>query len=99
MEKQNNAVGRRKEAVARVYMSKGTGSITVNGKEYKAYLKKLTQKIGFFQKKYVPYLIYSIATSFNYQSDSSPPTPRRGTKKLFFVMTYGLLNQEKGFFD
>jgi small subunit ribosomal protein S9 len=37
MEKQNNAVGRRKEAVARVYMSKGTGNITVNGKEYKAY--------------------------------------------------------------
>ncbi|MBA3829684.1 MAG: 30S ribosomal protein S9 [Taibaiella sp.] len=37
MEKQKNAVGRRKEAVARVYMSKGTGSITVNEKEYKAY--------------------------------------------------------------
>ncbi|MBS1777404.1 MAG: 30S ribosomal protein S9 [Bacteroidetes bacterium] len=37
MEKQKNAVGRRKEAVARVYLSKGTGSITVNGKEYKNY--------------------------------------------------------------
>jgi small subunit ribosomal protein S9 len=37
MEKQKNAVGRRKEAVARVYMSKGTGTITVNGKEYKQY--------------------------------------------------------------
>ena len=37
MEKQKNAVGRRKEAVARVYMSKGTGNITVNGKEYKNY--------------------------------------------------------------
>ncbi|WP_276132819.1 30S ribosomal protein S9 [Polluticoccus soli] len=37
MEKQKNAVGRRKEAVARVYMSKGTGTITVNDKEYKAY--------------------------------------------------------------
>lgn len=37
MEKQNNAVGRRKEAVARVYMSKGSGNITVNGKEYKQY--------------------------------------------------------------
>jgi small subunit ribosomal protein S9 len=37
MEKQKNAVGRRKEAVARVYLSKGAGSITVNGKEYKAY--------------------------------------------------------------
>ncbi len=37
MEKQKNAVGRRKEAVARVYVNKGTGNITVNGKEYKAY--------------------------------------------------------------
>lgn len=37
MEKQKNAVGRRKEAVARVYLAKGTGNITVNGKEYKAY--------------------------------------------------------------
>ncbi len=37
MEKQKNAVGRRKEAVARVYMSKGTGNITINGKEYKNY--------------------------------------------------------------
>ncbi len=37
MEKQKNAIGRRKEAVARVYMSKGTGTITVNSKEYKAY--------------------------------------------------------------
>jgi small subunit ribosomal protein S9 len=37
MEKQKNAVGRRKEAVARVYMSKGAGAITVNGKEYKNY--------------------------------------------------------------
>jgi len=37
MEKQKQAVGRRKEAVARVYMSKGTGNITVNDKEYKAY--------------------------------------------------------------
>jgi small subunit ribosomal protein S9 len=37
MEKQKNAVGRRKEAVARVYISKGTGDIKVNDKEYKAY--------------------------------------------------------------
>jgi small subunit ribosomal protein S9 len=37
MEKQKNAVGRRKEAVARIYLSKGTGNITVNEKEYKAY--------------------------------------------------------------
>ncbi len=37
MEKQINNVGRRKEAVARVYLSKGAGNITVNGKDYKNY--------------------------------------------------------------
>ncbi|RYD78284.1 MAG: 30S ribosomal protein S9 [Sphingobacteriales bacterium] len=37
MEKQKNAVGRRKEAVTRVFLSKGDGAITVNGKDYKTY--------------------------------------------------------------
>jgi small subunit ribosomal protein S9 len=37
MEKQKNAVGRRKEAITRVFMSKGTGNITVNDKNYKQY--------------------------------------------------------------
>lgn len=32
-----NAIGRRKTAVARVYMSPGTGAIQVNGKEYTQY--------------------------------------------------------------
>lgn len=37
MEKQKNAVGRRKEAVTRVFISKGEGKITVNNKDYKVY--------------------------------------------------------------
>ncbi len=37
MDKQINAIGRRKEATARVYLSKGNGAITVNGREYKQY--------------------------------------------------------------
>ncbi|WP_295126577.1 30S ribosomal protein S9 [uncultured Chitinophaga sp.] len=37
MEKQKNTIGRRKEAVARVYIGKGTGAITVNDKDYKTY--------------------------------------------------------------
>jgi len=37
MEKQKNAVGRRKEAVTRVFLSKGEGKITINGKDYKQY--------------------------------------------------------------
>ena len=37
MEKQKNGVGRRKEAVTRVFLSKGQGNITVNDKNYKEY--------------------------------------------------------------
>jgi small subunit ribosomal protein S9 len=37
MEKQKNAVGRRKEAVTRVFLSRGNGTITVNDKDYKVY--------------------------------------------------------------
>jgi small subunit ribosomal protein S9 len=37
MEKQKNAVGRRKEAVTRVFLTKGDGHITINGKDYKTY--------------------------------------------------------------
>jgi small subunit ribosomal protein S9 len=37
MEKQKNGVGRRKEAVTRVFVTKGDGKITVNDKDYKTY--------------------------------------------------------------
>ena len=37
MEKQKNSVGRRKEAVTRVFISRGSCKITVNGKDYKEY--------------------------------------------------------------
>ncbi len=37
MEKQKNAIGRRKEAVTRIFLSKGQGSIMVNDKDYRQY--------------------------------------------------------------
>jgi small subunit ribosomal protein S9 len=37
MEKQKNAVGRRKEAVTRVFLNRGEGKITINNKDYKEY--------------------------------------------------------------
>ncbi len=37
MEKQTTGVGRRKEAVTRVFLSKGDGKIIVNDKDYKTY--------------------------------------------------------------
>lgn len=36
-----NAVGRRKAAIARVYLRKGTGTVTVNGKDYKEFFPQL----------------------------------------------------------
>ncbi|MBL7831287.1 MAG: 30S ribosomal protein S9 [Saprospiraceae bacterium] len=36
-----NAVGRRKASVARVYLSKGDGKVTINGKEVKEYFPQL----------------------------------------------------------
>ncbi len=41
MEKQKNATGRRKEAVTRVFINRGGGKITVNGKDYKTYFPLL----------------------------------------------------------
>src|ERR1043166_621587 len=37
MEKQTSSFGRRKEAVTRVFVSRGSGAITVNDKDYKTY--------------------------------------------------------------
>lgn len=37
-----NALGRRKTAVARVYLTAGSGNITVNGKDIKVYFPALT---------------------------------------------------------
>lgn len=36
-----NAIGRRKRSVARVYLTKGSGKITVNGKDHKEYFPQL----------------------------------------------------------
>ncbi len=36
-----NAIGRRKSSVARVYLTKGEGKITINGKDYKEYFPQL----------------------------------------------------------
>jgi small subunit ribosomal protein S9 len=41
MEKQKNAVGRRKEAVTRIFISRGDGKITVNDLDYKAYFPQV----------------------------------------------------------
>jgi small subunit ribosomal protein S9 len=37
-----NTLGRRKTAIARIYMKKGSGNITVNGRDYKEYFPLAT---------------------------------------------------------
>lgn len=37
-----NTLGRRKTAVARIYMKKGSGQITINGRDYKEYFPLAT---------------------------------------------------------
>ena len=37
MEKKTTSVGRRKESVTRIFISKDTGTITINDKDYKTY--------------------------------------------------------------
>lgn len=39
-----HAIGRRKSSVARVYLSEGSGKITVNKREYKEYFPKATNR-------------------------------------------------------
>lgn len=36
-----NAIGRRKTAVARVYLMKGEGKVTINGKDYREYFPQI----------------------------------------------------------
>jgi len=37
-----NSLGRRKKSIARVYLSKGKGNVTINGKDYKEYFPTVT---------------------------------------------------------
>jgi small subunit ribosomal protein S9 len=56
MEK-NVAIGRRKSSVARVFISKGKGDITINGKNYKDYFS-----VVFLQNKLIEPLVATQTT-------------------------------------
>ena len=65
---QINAIGRRKASVARVYLTQGTGNITVNGKDYKEYFPQhhiqptIVQPFGIIE---VDNAIYDIKVNVN----------------------------------
>lgn len=57
-----HTIGRRKRAVARVYLRPGTGQITVNGKEFGEYLGRETSKMVVRQ----PIVLIEAAEKFDY---------------------------------
>lgn len=44
MAEYTNTLGRRKTAVARIYLSEGSGNFTINGKDYKEYFPTLVSQ-------------------------------------------------------
>jgi small subunit ribosomal protein S9 len=67
MEKQKNSVGRRKEAVTRVFLSRGTGKITINGKDYKEYFT-----LGYLQNQVeLPMKTADLADKFDVMINAS----------------------------
>lgn len=63
MKHKNSSVGRRKTSVARVFITKGNGSIVINGKDYKAYFP-----IPFMQDSLVsPILTAGVENQYNFK--------------------------------
>ena len=56
-----HTIGRRKASVARIYMSKGKGNITVNGKDFKEYFPVDTMQLKLEQ----PFNITDVAGKFD----------------------------------
>ena len=56
-----HTIGRRKEAVARIYLSKGKGKITVNGKDFKEYFPVDTMQYKLEQ----PFKVSEVANKFD----------------------------------
>lgn len=60
-----NTSGRRKTAVARVYLAEGSGNITVNGKDYKTYFPTLPLQYIVTQSQEVAGVIGSFDVKVN----------------------------------
>jgi small subunit ribosomal protein S9 len=56
-----HTIGRRKASVARIYLSKGKGNITVNGKDFKEYFPVDTMQVKLEQ----PFNITDVAGKFD----------------------------------
>ena len=61
MENIKYATGKRKTSIARIWLKKGTGKITVNGKDYDSYFKRANHKMQLLR----PFEILNQATSYD----------------------------------
>ena len=60
-----HTIGRRKASVARIYMSKGKGNITVNGKDFKDYFPVVTMQFKLEQ----PFKIADLLGKFDVKAN------------------------------
>lgn len=56
-----NVIGRRKSAIARIYLSEGTGKVTVNNRDYKEYFS--TGTLQYIVKQ--PFLVLDCADKYD----------------------------------
>jgi small subunit ribosomal protein S9 len=72
-----NGLGRRKSAVARVYLREGKGNITINGRDLKDYFS--SELLHYVVKQ--PLMVLNVTESFDIRQTSmvveSPDKPRR----------------------
>jgi len=87
-----HTIGRRKEAVARIYLSKGKGKITVNGKDFKEYFPVDTMQYKLEQ----PFKVSEVANKFDVKVnvDGGGTTGQAEAIRLAISRALCELNQE-----
>ena len=61
IEGSKKATGRRKTSIAKIWLKKGNGNISINGKDYKDYFKRANHKMQLLR----PFEILNVSTSYD----------------------------------
>ena len=61
IEESRYATGRRKTSIAKIWLKKGNGNISINGKDYKDYFKRANHKMQLLR----PFEILNVSTSYD----------------------------------
>ena len=86
-----NAIGRRKAAVARVYLNDGRGNITINGKDYKDYFGQDTLQYVVTQ----PLLLLNAADKYDISVNLEGGGPRGQAEALRLGITRALIRVDE----